>query len=143
VIKGFNTSAGYWRDLAAGTVVAVHGFSSDIRLAREQNPKIAFVLPRQGAMRWVDNLAVPDGAERPGRAHQFIEFFLRPEVSAAVMTAVKADTGNRAALDKLPAPLRADPIVFPSDAELARTVLPADLDAAESIWDDAWARVRG
>jgi spermidine/putrescine transport system substrate-binding protein len=94
-------------------------------------------------MRWVDNLVVPDGAQRPGRAHEFISFFLRPEVSAAVSAAVKADTGNKAALDKLPADVRNDPIIFPADADLARTTLPADLGSAESLWDDAWKRVRG
>jgi spermidine/putrescine transport system substrate-binding protein len=143
VIKGFNASTSYWRDLAGGTVAAVQGFSSDILLAREKNPKIAFVLPQQGAMRWVDNLVVPAGAERPGRAHEFISFFLRPEVSAAISVAVKVDTGNRAALEKLPAEVRSDPIIFPADADLARTTLPADLGTAETLWDDAWKRVRG
>jgi spermidine/putrescine transport system substrate-binding protein len=143
VIKGFNASTSYWRDLVDGKVAAVHGFSSDIRLARERNPKIAYVLPKQGAMRWVDNLVVPDGAERPGRAHEFITFFLRPEVSAAVSAAVKADTGNRAAFEKLPAEVRNDPVIFPSDADLARTSLPADLGDAESLWDGAWKRVHG
>jgi len=138
-----NASQSYWRDLAAGTVVAVHGFSSDIRLAKELNPKIAFALPAKGAMRWADNLVIPTGAAHPKRAHQFISFFPRPQVSAAVVGAAKVDTGNAAAHDLLPADLRDDPIVFPSEADRARTTFAADLGDGEKLWDDAWTRVRG
>jgi spermidine/putrescine-binding protein len=58
VIRGFDSS-GYLEGLASGDLVAAHAYSSDLAQAREVNPNLDYVLPPQGALRWVDSLAVP------------------------------------------------------------------------------------
>jgi spermidine/putrescine-binding protein len=133
----------YLRELAAGNLSVAQAFSSDFVIAKEQNPKLEFVLPKQGAMRWIDCLVVPERAPRPGRAHQFMSFFLDPSNAAIVSAGAKVDTGNAAAFDLIPAGIRNNPVIFPPAEVLKGLAFLNDLGDAETFYDEAWKRVRG
>jgi spermidine/putrescine-binding protein len=141
VIRDFD-SDNYLEDLAGGDLVAAHAYSSDVLQARQQNPNLEFVLPQEGALKWVDSLAVPTDAGRSENAHRFIGFYLRPEVSARVAEAIQADTGNAAALELVSETLRSNPVVFPDQETLQRLVFTEDLgEEVEELYEDAWERV--
>jgi spermidine/putrescine transport system substrate-binding protein len=53
-------------------------------LIKEQPGKFAYVLPKEGAHMFIDNLSIPKGAENVEAAHKFIEYLLRPEVSRII-----------------------------------------------------------
>jgi spermidine/putrescine transport system substrate-binding protein len=53
-------------------------------LIREQPGKFSYVLPKEGAHLFIDNLAIPKGAENVESAHRFIDYILRPEVSRKI-----------------------------------------------------------
>jgi spermidine/putrescine-binding protein len=137
----FNSET-YLRDLAAGNLVAAHAFSSDFVIAKDQNPNLEFVLPVQGATRWIDSLVIPTRAPRPNRAHEFLSFFLQPEHAAGVSAGAKVDTGNAAAFDLIPSDVRNNPVIFPPDDVLARLPFLNDLGDAQTLYDDAWRRVK-
>jgi len=141
VIVGFNSKT-YLDDLAAGKLVAAEAYSSDLVEARANNPKLGFVVPPQGGGRWVDSLATPVHAPHEGNAEIFINFYLRPEVSAQVANFVKVDTANAAAVPLLDPSVRDDPVVFPPADVLARTTFTADLGPVNSLYDAAWKRVQ-
>jgi spermidine/putrescine transport system substrate-binding protein len=142
VITGFE-SGDYWKQLAAGDTVVAQAYSSDFQLARERNKKLAFTFPAAGALRWVDNLAIPTDAPHKSAAEQFISYYLRPEVAAGVSRAVQVDTGNAAARDLLPASLLNDPVVFPPQEVLDRLVFTEYLGDDEGLYSAGWDRVRG
>jgi spermidine/putrescine transport system substrate-binding protein len=145
VMKGAGAvfdSAGYLDRLTAGEVAAAQAYSSDLLQARESNPNLAFVLPDTGGLRWVDNLVIPSGAPRPANSHQFINFYLEPEVSASNSVAVRVDTGNKAARDFLPEEILNDPVIFPPEEILDRLYFTADLGEAEDLYEEAWKRVQ-
>ena len=50
------------------------------------NSPIKFVVPDEGGILWVDNMAIPQNAENPIDAHEFMNFVYQPEI-AAQMTA--------------------------------------------------------
>ncbi len=133
----------YLRELAAGNLMAAQAFSSDFVIAKEQNPKLEFVLPAQGAMRWIDCLVIPERAPRPGRAHEFISFFLDPASAAVVSAGAKVDTGNAGAFDLIPADVRNNPVIFPPIDVLSKLHFLKDLGEAEKVYTDAWKRIRG
>jgi putrescine transport system substrate-binding protein len=58
VIRAFDSDT-YLEDVANGDLAAAHAYSSDVLQARQQNPNLAFSLPSQGALKWVDSLAIP------------------------------------------------------------------------------------
>jgi spermidine/putrescine transport system substrate-binding protein len=53
-------------------------------LLKEQPETFVYVLPKEGAHMFIDNLAIPVGAEHPDAAYAFIDYVLRPEVSRRI-----------------------------------------------------------
>jgi spermidine/putrescine transport system substrate-binding protein len=141
VIRGFDSS-NYLDELANGELVAAHAYSSDLLQAKQRNPNLEFSLPQEGALRWVDSLAIPENAAHKSSAERFINFYLQPEISAQVAEFIQADTGNQAAREQLPQSVRTNPIIFPPEGALTNLVFTADLGEDEKLYEDAWARVQ-
>jgi spermidine/putrescine transport system substrate-binding protein len=53
-------------------------------LINEAPEKFSYVLPKEGAHMFIDNMAIPKGAKNVGAAHKFIDYLLRPEVSKKI-----------------------------------------------------------
>jgi len=53
-------------------------------LIKEQPAKFAYHLPKEGGHMFIDNLAIPKGADNVEGAHKLIEYLLRPEVSRKI-----------------------------------------------------------
>jgi spermidine/putrescine transport system substrate-binding protein len=53
-------------------------------LINEQPGKFAYVLPKEGAHMFIDNLVIPKQAENVDAAHRFIDYILRPDVSKQI-----------------------------------------------------------
>jgi spermidine/putrescine transport system substrate-binding protein len=53
-------------------------------LINEAPGKFSYVLPKEGAHMFIDNLAIPKGAPHVETAHKFIDYILRPEVSKRI-----------------------------------------------------------
>jgi spermidine/putrescine-binding protein len=53
-------------------------------LLQEAPKKFKYVLPKEGAHMFIDNLAIPKGAENVDAAHKFIDYVLRPAVSREI-----------------------------------------------------------
>jgi spermidine/putrescine-binding protein len=140
-LRSFDSKT-YLRDLAAGKLVACQAFSSDLLIAQQQRPSLRFVLPPQGATRWIDSLVIPNDAARPGRAHEFISYFLRPEVAAGVSSAAKVDTGNAQAFERLAPEIRNNPTIFPPAEVLKKISFLENLGDDQQKFDAAWKRVK-
>ncbi len=82
-------------------------------LIKEQPGKFAYVLPKEGAHMFIDNLAVPKGAEHVETAHRFIDYVLRPEVSAKISEEFPYTNPNVAARKLLTPEERANPASYP------------------------------
>lgn len=130
---GVEFDAEYLDKLRSGTVVLAQAFSSDVAQAMADNDDLAFVIPPEGGLRWVDSLCIPSGAPHASIAAQFIEYYLDPKVSAQNAASVRIDTGNAAAREFLPDDLVSDRLVFPDAATQERLVdtQPLSDDVAE------------
>jgi spermidine/putrescine transport system substrate-binding protein len=53
-------------------------------LLQEAPKKFKYVLPKEGAHMFIDNLAIPKGAENVDAAHKFIDYVFRPAVSREI-----------------------------------------------------------
>lgn len=142
VIAGFD-SATYLDRLADGEVVCAHAYSSDVLLARERNADLAYTVPEEGGLRWIDSLCIPVDAANPDGANRFIEFYLGPQVSAANAVAAQVDTGNEAAREFIPQDVLDDPVIFPPAAEAERLVFVEDLGEANELYAAGWDTVPG
>ena len=143
VIKGFD-SATYLNGLATGELVAAHAYSGDLLQAKERNPKLDYVLPAQGALRWVDSLAVPVHAPQFDNALTFMDFYLQGDISAQVANSIQYDTANSAAVPLLSDAVANNPVIFPPADVLSRLSFTADLGPeVEKLYADGWKQVQG
>jgi spermidine/putrescine transport system substrate-binding protein len=105
---------------------------------------IGYVIPKEGGTIWVDNLCIPKGAPSRELAHKFIDYILRPDVSAAISNAVGYANPNEAALKLVGKEVLEDPVANPPAEELRRCSLLTELEPGiKKTLDDAWAQVKG
>jgi len=82
-------------------------------LINEQPGKFSYTLPKEGAHMFIDNLAIPKGAENVDAAHQFINYFLRPDVSMQISKEFPYTNPNVEARKLLTPAERANPASYP------------------------------
>ncbi len=142
-------SSQYLNDLANGDVCLVFGWSGDILQAASRASeagngiRIQYVIPREGAMLWFDMLAIPATAANPDAAHAFIDYLLRPDVIAEITATVKYANPNAAATRLLPAGIRNNPGIYPSE-QTRRRLFTARLTAPklDRVMNRVWTSVK-
>ena len=123
-------------DLAGGKACVALGWAGDINIAmtRSQENKsgheLEALLPKTGGLIFFDTLAVPADAKHPNNAMAFINYFLKPEVSAALTNELSYPTANKASLANVNPEMAQNKSVFPDQATLATMVPPAALGNA-------------
>ena len=123
-------------DLAAGKACVALGWAGDINIARgralenKNGNEVEALLPSTGGLVFFDNLAIPTDAKHPNNALAFIDYFLRPEVSAALTNELGYATANKASLANVKSEIAKDPTVFPDVATLQKMVAPASFSNA-------------
>ena len=112
-----------------------------VAIGEADNPDdFEYVLPEEGATLWIDNMAIPAGADNPCTAHAFIDFLLDADNGAQLTNWNYYGTPNAAALPMV----EAEVVDFYAATEEA-----ADLEVIQDTGDyeinftDALARAKG
>jgi spermidine/putrescine transport system substrate-binding protein len=140
-IATFTTDA--WRDqLVAGDLLLSMGYSVDAVLVAKQDPKFKYVIPSSGTSLWSDTMVIPKTAPNPDAAYAWINYMLQPAVAAQVTQRLLFATPNKAAYDQLPAPLRDNETLFPSENLLEKSegIAPVSQSVAE-LYDKFWTQL--
>ena len=128
-IRYFNSSK-YIDDLANGDLCLVMGYSGDVFQAgdraqeAENGVEIQYIIPKEGALRWFDLIAIPADAPHKANAHAFIDYLLKPEVAAGISNYVAYATPNTAALPLLDPEIAGDAAIYPAAEVQAKLVDP-------------------
>jgi spermidine/putrescine transport system substrate-binding protein len=127
--------------LESGNVVVAVGWAYDALTGREANPAISYVLPEEGALLWGDNFVIPANSRNRYTAELFLNFLLRPKISAQIVNESYYPVPNAAAQPLIDPHILADPIVYPwnSDLRNAEVMLPLS-DSGEKLYADIWQR---
>ncbi|KQT53291.1 hypothetical protein ASG43_18925 [Aureimonas sp. Leaf454] len=85
-------------------------------LAKSDGHDWRYVLPKEGSVLWVDCMGVLTASKRRTAALKFLDFLNRPEISAMNAADLSLPTANAAAVPLLPAGMRDNPEVFPTQS---------------------------
>lgn len=110
--------------------------------ARLENPNIVYIYPEEGAMLWMDNLAIPAGARHVENAHRFIDFLLRPEVAKMISEQIGYATPNLEARKLLSREVRENRAIYPQDTDLAGAEIQNDVGEAVTVFDKYWQMLK-
>ena len=128
--------------LAAREVDLVIARNGDIARAHDQDPDIAFVVPREGTLLVQDCLCIPQDAPHPREAHALIDYLLRSDVGQSIAHSLRYATPNAAARAALPESERDDPTVYPPADVLARCEIAAyQGERPIQFYERLWQRV--
>jgi putrescine transport system substrate-binding protein len=127
------SSSGYINDLANGSICVALGWSGDINIAKNRaiegktGQKIECLIPKTGGLLFMDTMAIPADAPHPGNAHKWIDYYLRPEVTASMTNKVFYANPNKASLKFVKPEVANDKTVFPTDEDMKRMDRPGEL----------------
>jgi spermidine/putrescine transport system substrate-binding protein len=132
----------YKSGIASGEFLLVHGYSGDLLSARDENPAVTFVAPKEGMSISCDDLVVLEGAAAVALAHEFIDFLHEPDVAVANSRAINYLCPNSAAYAKLPVEFLEDPAVKLAPEVQAKCEVIRDLGADNAKYTAIWDQIK-
>jgi putrescine transport system substrate-binding protein len=128
-------------DLAGGKACVALGWAGDMNIARsravenQSDNEIEVLLPKSGGLIFFDSLAIPKDAKHPKNAAAFIDYYLRPEVSASLTNELSYATANKASIAKVTPEIAENKTVFVDAENMAKMVSPSSFsnEARESM----------
>lgn len=119
-VKKFHSSE-YISALANGDICVAVGWSGDILQARDRadeagaGVEISYAAPKEGALMWFDQMAIPVDAPNPEAAHKFLDFIMDAQNMATASNYVYYANGNLASQEFLVEDVIGDAAIYPDD----------------------------
>lgn len=135
-------SASFDDAVLSGEAVVAQSWSGQIARIMREAPWVRFTIPKEGAMLFVDSLAIPRNAPNKDLAHEFLDFVMEPEIAAEICLTTGYSTPSRAGRELLPPEVRGNRAMFPDAAQMKRLHSYADLGKAATLHDRLWTEVK-
>jgi spermidine/putrescine transport system substrate-binding protein len=125
-----------------GDLLLGHVFSGEAFSSVSENEDLDYIIPKPGATRWTDNMAIPKGAEHPDNAHKFINHILDAKVGAALTNYTYFNTPNEAALPMIDESLKNLPGYILGPEVFERLQIIQDLGEATREYERRFTEVK-
>jgi putrescine transport system substrate-binding protein len=142
-------SSKYIEDLASGEICLALGWSGDTLMAAtraEENGKdftVKYAIPKEGAVQFFDNMAIPADASHVKNAHAFIDYMLRADVATTNSNYLSYAISNSASWPTVSEDVKGNPNVYPTPEMMTRIVpdLPESAEYTKEL-TRVWQRFR-
>ncbi|MBW8012696.1 MAG: spermidine/putrescine ABC transporter substrate-binding protein [Chloroflexi bacterium] len=132
--------------MISGETRLSQGWSGDIFFAQAEDWNIDYIIPREGALMWVDNLCITADAaadpERLARAYQWLDFLNRPDIAAQNTNWVWYASPNAAAEDMIDPDILSYPAIYPDEETFARLQYLGSVGDAIEIYYRMWTEIK-
>ena len=124
-----------------GEAALMMAWAGDAQLMVEENPDLAYVLPKEGTNFFVDAIVIPKGAENIENAYKYIDFLCRPDIAARNAEYIGYSTPISEARELLPEEMKNSEIAYPDESltdQMEMFTDPSDvIKLYSSIWLEA------
>ncbi len=117
-------------------------WSGDVFMAKDENEDLEYCIPKEGCEVWTDNLAIPKTAPHKYTAEIWINYNLRPEVSASVSNYVHYATPVEPAKKFIDKADLENPGIYPTPEVLRKLEFTKDVGEATRIYDQIWTELK-
>lgn len=139
-VKIYN-SDGIIERMASGETWIHENWNGASVKSRLLNADVHYVFPKEGAVGWMDNIAIPASAKNPENAKKFLEFLLKPENMALLSNFTGYDNAIPASRAFLNDDLKNAPeLKLPADLKIAFT--PKCSEDAIKLMDRVWTKLK-
>jgi putrescine transport system substrate-binding protein len=146
-IQKFHSSE-YINALANGDICLTIGYSGDILQARSRAEEvknghiIVLSVPKEGAQMWFDQMAIPADAKNVEEAHAFLNYIMKPEVTAKASNYLSYANGNLASQSLLEEAVKDNKSIYPDAATMANLYVKTPYDAkSQRAITRAWTKI--
>ena len=141
------TGNDYISDMSSGNTIVAQAYSGDVVQMQADNPDIEFVLPESGGNWFIDTMVIPYTTQNQKAAEAWIDYLYDRKNYAKLIAytqyvPVLSDMVDE--LDKIDPALAANPLIYPTQAELDNlTTWGALSEEQMKSFVDAYAQVTG
>ena len=140
-LKAFNSTPADM--ITSGEVFVAQMYSAEALVAaRDSGRPIEFVIPKEGSAMAIDSIAVLKSAKNKAEAWAFIDFIFEINSNADLVTRLLTGPVVSGVQDQLPADIKNNKGLFPSEAELKSFEMMEDLGEATTVYDRIWSEIK-
>ncbi|UTV29100.1 extracellular solute-binding protein [Photobacterium atrarenae] len=111
-------------------------------MARQEGAPVEIVWPKEGAIFWMDSLAIPAAAKNVEAAHKMIDFLLRPENAAKIALEIGYPTPVAGAKKLLPASFVNDTNIYPPQAVMDAGEWQNNVGSANTLYEEYYQKLK-
>jgi spermidine/putrescine-binding protein len=142
LVKSYDSDS-FAEELRRGSVVLAQGYNGQLaKLVAEDPDKFGYVVPKEGATVWIDNVAIPAKAQNAEAAHAFINYLLEPEIGARIVNAASYASANKAARERIKPEILNNPTIYPPDEVLSRCEFMEHLGKSTAVEAGLWRQIK-
>jgi spermidine/putrescine transport system substrate-binding protein len=128
-------------DVCSSDLDIAVGFSGDLLEGRKKGLNIEYILPEEGLLLWADTFVVPAKSRNKAAAELFIDFILRPEMSAEIVNQKYYASTNEAARRFVQPQILKNEAIYPTDAMLMKAEIIEPLSPeGQKMYDRIWKK---
>lgn len=142
-VRTFNSDAPRMPFMEGETYLGL-AWNGEVIMAQDQGmPELDFVYPKEGAIMWMDNMAIPKNAQNIEAAHQFIDFILHPKNAAMISEEIGYGSPNEAAKAEMDEAIANNPIIYPPEEMLTHAMFREDVgDETMALYQQYWDKLK-
>lgn len=136
--------------LIADEVVLSHAWSGDAANAywstyqdETEDGNWYYAIPKEGAVKWLDNICITAASERKATAEHFINYLLDAENGAAITNFTYYASPNEAAKEYILDEILNDPGIYPKADVQEKLYWLTEVGDAVFMYDEAWTVIKG
>lgn len=146
IIAGKPVYQGIWMDqilekLPSEEIVAAPYYDGDAVTMIDENPDLAFYVPKEGTNLFVDAMCIPKNAKNVSGAEKFINFMCSTEAAMANWEYIGYSSPQAEVYNELDEEITSDPLYFPDITQYpteAYTNLPTEIN---QYYNDLWVDI--
>ncbi|MFV2043100.1 MAG: spermidine/putrescine ABC transporter substrate-binding protein [Anaerolineales bacterium] len=131
--------------LLTGDTALVMGWSGDIFTAQLEDENIDYIIPEEGAAKWMDNLCITADAgadpDRFANSLLFLDFMNRPDIAAQNTNWVWYASPNKSAESMINPEILEYPAIYPSPETFEKLEWFENLGEATELYDRIWTEI--
>ena len=124
--------------LVKGTLAIAMDWDFDIATANKKEPNVAWVVPEEGGVSYLEGLIAVKGTDVLPVVEAFMNFHLDPKNYASFVNATGTAYVSAAATPFIDASIAKNPILYPDPAVLSRVEYEKYLGEATALWSKVW-----
>ena len=136
------TSDMYIDLLKSGDISLCQGYSGDIFQVMKENKGMKYVIPKEGSDIWVDSMCIPKGSKNKYTAEVFINYLLRPKVSAGISNFTWYANPNEASHRFIKPEIMNNPAIYPPSEVLDKCEFQKDVGDVTELYEKLFNEVK-